>query len=149
MMTMTMTIGVVLCREVVLLFLFKLVVVVVLVGDQAVVLESYQLYSRSAPLCEEERHGGGGGEKEDKSKEEKDGRGRGGYKRQRREDEEEMEEERQRCSRGGVVGEKGQEGGAGLANVAFVYQRDSEATLVLLKVVVVLPSKTLGSVDEA
>lgn len=30
-------------------------------GDQAVVLESYQLYSRSAPLCKEERHGGGRG----------------------------------------------------------------------------------------
>lgn len=60
----TMTIGVVLCREVVLLFLSLLVfVVVVLVGDQAVVLESYQLYSKSAPLCKEERHGGGGRER--------------------------------------------------------------------------------------
>lgn len=43
------------------------------------------------------------------------------------------------------MGKKGQEGSAGLSNVAFVYQSDSEATLVLLKVVAVLPSETLGS----
>lgn len=57
----TMMIGVVLCREVLLLYLFLLVVV--MVGDQAVVLESYQLYSRSAPLCKEERDQGGGRER--------------------------------------------------------------------------------------
>lgn len=68
--------------------------------------------------------------------EEEGGRGRGGHKRWRRVDE-------------GVVGEKGQKGSAGLSNVAFVYQGDSEATLVLLKVMAVLPSETLGSLDEA
>lgn len=42
-----MMMGVILCREVVL-FCFG--------GDQAVVLESYQLYSKSAPLCKRESH---------------------------------------------------------------------------------------------
>lgn len=40
-----MMMSVILCREVVL-FYFG--------GDQAVVLESYQLYSKSAPLCKRE-----------------------------------------------------------------------------------------------
>lgn len=153
------------------LFLLLLGCCFVLVGDQAVVLESYQLYSKSAPLCKEERRGeeewrrGGDGEEEEMEEEEmeewEEEEWRGGDGREEWREGDGGGGAERRWSRGGDgeegggVKEKRQDGSARLSNVPIAFQSDSSATLVVLKVGAVLPSDTgisgrgLGAVTEA